>query len=84
MANITEILSQMRSNPKDIKFKDLCKVCDSYFGKPRQSGTSYRVYKTPWIGDPRVNIQDNKGKAKPYQVRQVIQAIERMEVDKNE
>ena len=42
------------------------------------------MYKTPWVGDPRVNIQDNKGKAKPYQVRQVIQAIERMEVDKNE
>ena len=84
MANITEILSQMRKNPKGIKFNDLCKVCDSYFGKPRQSGSSHRVYKTPWVGDPRVNIQNNKGKAKPYQVRQVLQAVERMEVDKND
>jgi len=29
---------------------------------------------------PRVNIQNAKGKAKPYQVRQVLAAIERLEV----
>ena len=28
---------------------------------------------------PRINIQDNKGKAKVYQVRQVLQAIEKLE-----
>jgi len=32
-------------------------------------------------GDPRVNIQNAKGKAKPYQVRQVLQAIERLEAE---
>jgi hypothetical protein len=36
------------------------------------------VIKTPWPGDPRVNIQNAKGKAKPYQVRQVLQAIEKL------
>ena len=30
------------------------------------------VFKTPWQGDPRVNIQNAKGKAKVYQVRQVL------------
>jgi hypothetical protein len=39
------------------------------------------VYKTPWFGDPRVNIQNEKGKAKAYQVRQVLKAIERMEIE---
>jgi hypothetical protein len=43
------------------------------------SGSSHRVYKTPWPGDPRVNIQNAKGKAKPYQVRQVLLAIEKLE-----
>ena len=69
----------MRSNPKGIRFNDLQKVCDHYFGEPRQQGSSHRVYRTPWPGDPRVNIQNANGKAKPYQVRQVLQAIERME-----
>lgn len=80
MANIQSILKQMRESPKGVQFNDLCKVCNSYFGKARQSGSRHRVYKTPWVGDPRVNIQDDKGQAKPYQVRQVLQAIGRLEV----
>jgi hypothetical protein len=81
MANIDDILRRMKLNPKDIRFSDLCVVCDHYFGEPRQNRTSHRVYKTPWQGDPRVNIQNYKGKSKAYQVKQVLQAIERLEVD---
>lgn len=80
MANIEDILDKMRVNPTSIRFNDLCKVCEFYFGEARQSGSSHRVYKTPWQGNPRVNIQNTKGKAKPYQVRQVLAAIERLEV----
>lgn len=81
MASVEEILALMKRNPKGVRFNDLCKVCDQYFGEARQKGSSHRVYRTPWQGDPRVNIQNVKGKAKPYQVRQVLQAIERLEVD---
>ena len=52
-----------------------------YFGTHRQGGTGHRVYKTPWQGDPRVNIQNRKGKARAYQVRQVLKAIERLELE---
>ncbi len=79
MASIEDILAKMRRNPKGIRFNELTKVCDHYFGKPRNSGTSHRVYKTPWAGDPRVNIQNSRGKAKAYQVRQVLLAIDRLE-----
>lgn len=73
----------MRRNPRGIKFIDLCKVCDFYFGSPRNEGTSHRVYKTPWAGDPRVNIQNDKGMAKSYQVKQVIKAIDRLLEEEN-
>ncbi len=69
----------MRQNPKGIRFNELRKVCDHYFGTARQSGSSHRIYKTPWADDPRVNIQNHKGKAKAYQVRQVLQAIDKLE-----
>ncbi len=78
MASIKDILSEMHQNPKGVKFNDLCKVCDHYFGEARQSGSSHRIYKTPWVGDPRINIQNDKGMAKAYQVKQVIKAIERL------
>ncbi len=79
MTDRAAILKVLRDNPKNVRFADLARLCDTYFGEPRQKGTSHRVYRTPWPGDPRVNIQNDKGKAKPYQVRQVLKAIEKLE-----
>jgi hypothetical protein len=67
------------SNPQNIRFADLCSICFYYFGEPRHKSSSHHVFKTPWSGDPRVNIQNNKGMAKPYQVKQVLKAINKME-----
>ena len=79
MAKIDDTVAAMKANPASTRFSELCSVCEHYFGTPRQSGTSHRIYKTPWPGDPRVNIQSNRGKAKAYQVRQVLLAIAKME-----
>jgi len=77
MKTIEKIVTQMRENPQNVNFDDLCIVCDFYFGEPRTKG-SHNIYKTPWQGDPRINIQNEKGKAKAYQVRQVIRAIDKL------
>ena len=82
MAKLDKILRQMRTAPENVSFADLAAVCEHYFGEPRQTGTSHQVFKTPWPGDPRVNIQDKNGKAKPYQVKQVLQAIAKITGDK--
>jgi hypothetical protein len=82
MEDIKDVLSQMRNNPQGIRFAELCQVCDYYFGNPRQSRSSHRIYQMPWSGDPRVNIQNYKGMAKPYQVKQVLKAIERLHHEK--
>ena len=69
-----ETLEQLRANPKNVRFNDLC---EHYFGAPRQTG-SHLIFRMPWPGDPRVNIQDDGGMAKPYQVRQVLKAVDRL------
>jgi hypothetical protein len=79
MSEIVRLCAQLRRNPKGVRFAVLSKVCEHYFGLPRQSGTSHAVYKTPWLGDPRVNIQNDNGMAKLYQVKQVLKAIARLE-----
>lgn len=84
MSSSKKILDHMRREPTNIRFSDLFKVCEEFFGKPRQSGTSHTIFKTPWFGDPRVNIQDDKGKAKAYQVRQVLLAIDKLKEQQNE
>jgi hypothetical protein len=76
-ASVDEILAEMRANPAAVRFADACKVATHYFGQPRQNGTSHKVWKMPWPGDPRINMQaGDGGKAKPYQVRQAVAAID--------
>jgi hypothetical protein len=85
MPNVDKILAQMAESPNNIRYDDLRKVCVKHFGNPRQEGTSHAVFKTPWQGDPRVNIQKSKnGMAKPYQVRQVQSAVEKKKEEENE
>jgi len=79
MESIKDLLKQIQKNPANIRFSELCKICEHFFGEARQLGGSHRIYKTPWQGDPRVNIQNSSGKAKVYQVKQVLKAIERVE-----
>ena len=82
MASAQKILDRMRQEPANIKFTDLLRVCEEFFGKPRQSGSSHVIFKTPWPVNPRVNIQNDNGRAKTYQVRQVLLAIDKIEEEK--
>ncbi|MBN1383056.1 MAG: toxin HicA [Deltaproteobacteria bacterium] len=81
MAKVEDVLLKMKINPSDVRFSDLCLVCTDYFGQARHKSGSHHIYKTPWKGDPRINIQNHKGKAKAYQVKQVLLAIEKLEVE---
>jgi len=72
--SIEELVLKCEENPDDIRFDDLCRICKHYFGEARIK-SSHHIYKTPWPG----NIQDDNGKAKAYQVRQVIKAIKKLE-----
>ena len=78
MGVLEKIFEQMRTEPTNVRFADLQRICEHFFGNPRQHGSSHTIYKTSWPGNPRVNIQNDKGKAKAYQVRQVLLAIERL------
>lgn len=75
---IQKRLADMRSNPKSVSFSDALAVAEHYFGEPRVSGGSHHVFKMPWPRDPRVNLQKANGGAKPYQVRQILAAIDKL------
>ena len=78
MDSTDNIVKQLERNPNNVRFADLCKICEYYFGEVRLKG-GHHIYKTPWQGDPRINIQNDNGKGKAYQVRQVAKAIKRLE-----
>ena len=43
VAKIDDILAQMKRNPKNVRFTDLCKVCENFFGEPRKGASSHLI-----------------------------------------
>lgn len=78
--DVETILGDMRTNPEGIKFNEARKVAEHFFaefGKPRIAG-SHHVYKMPWPGDPRINIQKEGPKAKRYQIIQMLEVVDKL------
>jgi hypothetical protein len=71
------------TNPDNVKFVDLLHICIKNFGKPRIRG-SHHIFKTPWQGDPRINIQKDGNMAKPYQVKMIINALNKLDETKKQ
>ena len=79
MSKLAKIVAKMRDSPHNVTFAELRTVCDHYFERRSTSGGDHFTYKTPWRGDPRINIQPSgkSGKeSKDYQVKQVLRAID--------
>ena len=70
------------ANAANVAFRDLLEICRKHFGEPRIKG-SHHIFKTPWQGDPRINIQKDGKMPKPYQVRMVQKALEKLEEQKD-
>ena len=83
MAKCEKLLEKARRSPNNLGFSDICKLAECYgFIFRRQEGTSHRTYAHPTlpVNMGRVqNFQEVNGKAKPYQVRQLLRAIENLD-----
>jgi len=78
MEKIEQSINELEQNKKQIRFSHLLHICEQVFGNYRISG-SHHIFKTSWQGDPRINLQKEKGNfAKPYQVRQVLRALRKI------
>lgn len=74
LEKLKKLHEKLKTSQDNISFNDLCKLAEMVgFIYDRQKG-SHRVYtheKYPGI----MNFQDVKGKAKPYQVKQLLSFI---------
>ena len=75
---IADLIEKLDKEKGNTRFSHLVRICREHFGEPRIKG-SHHIFKTPWPGDPRLNLQEDKGKAKPYQVDQVIDALTKLQ-----
>jgi len=65
----------------ELRFARLLTLVGRHFQTTKKGGRgSHHVFKTPWKGDPRINLQPTKdGKAKRYQVQQVVNALRKLQ-----
>ncbi|PWF25482.1 toxin HicA [Corticimicrobacter populi] len=78
-ADIGKIIRLMRTQPTNVRYADAVALCTVLFGAPRRTAGSHVIFKTPWPGDPRINLQWQGNKAKSYQIRQILEAIDRLD-----
>lgn len=76
--NIAETIVELEREKASTLFSRLIRICEELFGAPRISG-SHHIFKMPWPGDPRLNLQSDRGKAKPYQVEQLIAVLKKLD-----
>lgn len=78
MARWERILEQAKNNPRGIRLSDACKLAESFGFTHRAGGKHPNVYKRK--GFQRIlNFQDDgNGKAKKYQIDQLLLAIEEL------
>jgi hypothetical protein len=75
--SIDEAVAELEAAGAHLRFRPLLRLCAQFFGAPRIRG-SHHIFKMPWAGDPRINLQEDGNQAKPYQVQQVIRALKKL------
>jgi len=71
-----EIYQKLKGNPADVKFEEICKAARLFGFRFRGGKGSHRIYVRAGVRE-MLNFQEVKGKAKPYQVKQLIRVIEK-------
>jgi hypothetical protein len=78
--NKKKLLQKLLSRPTNVRFKDLIALVESFgFRQSRVSG-SHHIFVHPLVHE-LLNLQDVDGEAKPYQIRQFLQLIERYDLE---
>ena len=78
--NLARLLERLsRGGVDNVAFPDLVRLAEAFGFERRRTSGSHHIYGHPRLVE-RVNLQDFRGQAKPYQVRQVIRLIERYDL----
>lgn len=78
MGRWADLLTEMRASPANVRFRDLRRLVEHLGYVERRQIGSHRIYRHAKMPDPPlINLQEGRaGKAKPYQVRQVLAIVD--------
>jgi predicted RNA binding protein YcfA (HicA-like mRNA interferase family) len=80
MTKKQKLLQKLLTGSKNVRFSDVQIVVEAFgFRLARISG-SHHIYVHPDVPD-LINLQDVNGKAKPYQIKQFLEIVERYNLE---
>jgi len=74
--NKRKILQKILSGSKNIRFSDMVNLVQGFGFTLSRTDGSHHIFTRPDIPE-LVNLQNVKGQAKPYQIRQFLKLVER-------
>ena len=81
--NPRKLLDKLLSGSRNIRFEEATRAAELFgFQLVRVSG-SHHIFQHPGITE-LINLQNVKGQAKPYQVRQLLQLVEQYDLQMGE
>ena len=70
------LLDELKKKSMNMRFNRLCKIAESFGFRLRGGRGSHRIFVREGVPE-MLNFQNMGGKAKPYQVKQLIKVIEK-------
>ena len=74
--NKRKLLLRIINNDKNVRFDDFIVIVKAFGFKLERIKGSHHIFENPKINET-INIQNVKGQAKPYQIRQFFAIVEK-------
>jgi predicted RNA binding protein YcfA (HicA-like mRNA interferase family) len=74
-----KIYERLLASPHNVRFADLCKVVEAFGYRLDRTRGSHHIYEHPRTARP-LNLQNWRGEAKPYQIRQFLRDVEEFQL----
>jgi predicted RNA binding protein YcfA (HicA-like mRNA interferase family) len=81
--NKRKLLKKVLAGSKNIRFADMVTLIEGFGFRLARTSGSHHIFEHPDVPE-LLNIQNRKGKAKPYQIRQFLELSEQYNLELGE
>ncbi|MCL4304265.1 MAG: type II toxin-antitoxin system HicA family toxin [Anaerolineae bacterium] len=75
-----KLLEKALSKPNNMRFSEMVSLAEAFGFRLSRVNGSHHIFIHPQVPE-LVNLQEVKGQAKPYQIRQFLQLVERYSLE---
>jgi len=78
-----KLLQRALTAPNNLRFSDMVKLAEAFGFRLSRSGGSHHIFVHPQVRE-LLNLQEVRGKAKPYQIGQFLKLVEKYNLELGE